>query len=148
MATRWTAEDVRAAQARGAKTYPLAAIIDPLAEILAPLDKPYRVVKAKGGLAARKMNKLEAEYAGMLKNAADVVWSEFEGITLRLGNDCRYTSDFAIMRRDGSIEMHETKGFMRDDALVKIKVAAAQYPFKFVLVKKIKGVWSMTEIKP
>lgn len=142
MATRWTEAEVAAAQRK--------ARPDPLAEILAPLKMSRRdaPVKAKGGLVARKMNKLEAEYAGMLKAASDVVWSAYEGITLRLGNDCRYTPDFALMRRDGSMELHETKGFMRDDALVKIKVAAAQYPFKFVLVRREKGNWSMTEIKP
>jgi len=40
------------------------------------------------------------------------------------------------------IELHETKGFMRDDAAVKLKVAADKFPeFLFVLVKKIKKQW-------
>ncbi len=39
------------------------------------------------------------------------------------------------MRADGVLEMREVKGFMRDDAAVKLKVAAATYPFRFVLVR-------------
>jgi len=140
--TKWTQADVDAHIARvGAahgrvpvKTYPLSVIEEP--------------VKAKGALKPRKMNKTEREYGCMLEARGDVAWCEFEGVTLRLGDDCRYTPDFILMLRDGTMECHETKGFMRDDALVKIKVAAARYPFKFVLVRKTKGEWSMTEIRP
>ena len=111
-----------------------------IADSLAP-------VKSKGRLVARKMNKTEAEYGQRLKARPDVVWCEYEGVTLRLGFDCRYTPDFAVMLADGAIELHEAKGFMRDDALVKIKVAAAQYPFKFVLARKKAGTWEITEVR-
>ena len=33
------------------------------------------------------------------------------------------------------MELHEVKGHWQDDARVKIKVAAEQYPFRFVAVK-------------
>ena len=132
MSRHWTEEELRRAQEHGKR--PLVLLDDS--------------VKAKGRLVARKMNKMERAYGCTLEVRPDVVWHEFEGITLRLGNDCRYTPDFSLMLRDGSIECHETKGFMRDDALVKIKVAAASYPFKFVLVKRVKGEWITQEILP
>ena len=133
--TRWTEEQYREAQKNTRARQMVEAM---------PMGKSV----AKGALKPRKMNKTEHEYGCMLEARGDVVWCEFEGVSLRLGDDCRYTPDFTIMLRDGTIEMHETKGFMRDDALVKIKVAAASFPFKFVLVRKQKGEWSMTEIRP
>ena len=39
------------------------------------------------------------------------------------------------------MEMHEVKGFWRDDARVKIKVAADIYPFRFLAIKKAKDGW-------
>lgn len=36
------------------------------------------------------------------------------------------------------MECHEVKGFWTDDAKVKIKVAAEQYPFRFIAFKKCK----------
>jgi hypothetical protein len=46
----------------------------------------------------------------------------------------------------GAVTFYETKGFMRDDAIVKIKTAAKQFPmFTFVLVTRKKksegGAW-------
>ena len=39
-----------------------------------------------------------------------------------------------MLPRSGVLELHECKGFWRDDARVKIKVAASLYPFKFIAV--------------
>jgi len=51
------------------------------------------------------------------------------------------------MRSDGLLEMHEVKGFMQDDANVKLKVAASLYPFVFKIIRKGKaGIWNITEI--
>lgn len=64
-----------------------------------------------------------------------------EPITLRLAGRTRYTPDFLI-RESGDLVFYETKGFMRDDASVKLKVAAEQYPFfLFVLVTRERRVW-------
>lgn len=74
--------------------------------------------------------------------------------TVRLSQDVNtvaayktfYTPDFAVMTANGTMEMHEVKGFWQDDARVKIKVAAESYPFRFVAVKakskKDGGGWS------
>jgi hypothetical protein len=108
-------------------------------------------IQARGTLYEPDMNKTEAAYAMVLRArqaAGEIAWWKFEGITLKLADDTRYTPDFAVMLADGSMEMHETKGFMRDDAFVKLKVAAAQFPFKFRLLKidrKTKR-WNETEI--
>jgi hypothetical protein len=58
-------------------------------------------------------------------------------VTLALGVDCRYTPDFYIIGWDGDIRFAETKGFWRDDAKVKIRVAARTFPeFTFTAYRK------------
>lgn len=69
---------------------------------------------------------------------------------MKLAHDTRYTPDFLVMRRDFSLECHECKGgYWEDDALVKIKVAAAKFPFRFLsarlLPKKAGGGWELRE---
>jgi hypothetical protein len=63
-----------------------------------------------------------------------VAWYRFEGVKLRLADNCFLTPDFAVMLADGRMQMHEVKGFWTDDARVKTKVAAEAYPFEFVIV--------------
>tara|TARA_R110000851_G_scaffold33896_3_gene90384 strand:+ start:3046 stop:3387 length:342 start_codon:yes stop_codon:yes gene_type:complete len=94
---------------------------------------------ALGRMKAGKMNQTEAAYAALLeacKQAGEIVWYSFESMTFKLADNTRYTPDFAVMRTDGLIEIHEVKGFWRDDARIKIKVAAELFPFRFIAVKK------------
>jgi hypothetical protein len=94
---------------------------------------------ALGRLKQGKRNKTEVEYEAFLKQrqmAGEIVWYAFEGVKLRLADKTFYTPDFAVMRSDGLIEMHEVKGYWMDDARVKIKVAAEQFPFRFLAFKK------------
>lgn len=51
-----------------------------------------------------------------------------QSVTFRLGNGIRYTPDFFVFY-EGRIFCYEVKGFFRDDAAVKLKVAAEKYPF-------------------
>lgn len=70
----------------------------------------------------------------------------FESVTLKLAPDCRYTPDFYKLHNDGSVEFEETKGFWRDDAKVKIRVAARLFPeFRFVALKLTRGTWTPEE---
>ena len=41
-----------------------------------------------------------------------------------------------MLQNDGMLEVIETKGFMRDDAHVKLKLFAVLFPFKVTLVTK------------
>jgi hypothetical protein len=40
-----------------------------------------------------------------------------------------------VLKSDGALECHEVKGHWTDDALVKIRVAAEQFPFRFIAVR-------------
>ena len=111
-----------------------------------------RRVLALGRLKSGQMNKSEAAYAVTLeaaRNAREVLWYQFEGITLKLADGCRYTPDFAVLRADGVMEMHEVKSYWIGDAKTKIKVAAEKFPFVFKAVykqtKKDGGGWRIEE---
>lgn len=107
---------------------------------------------ALGRLKAGKMNQTEAAYAERLRalqHAGEILWFRFEGIKLRLADNTFYTPDFAVLAADGVMELHEVKGFWQDDARAKIKIAADQYPFRFIAVrvrpKKDGGGWAVEE---
>lgn len=107
---------------------------------------------ALGRLPVGSMNKTETAYSthlNLLQAAGEILWHRFEGLKLRLADNTFYTPDFAVMAADGVIECHEVKGFWEDDARVKIKVAADQYPFRFIAIraeaKKRGGGWAREE---
>jgi hypothetical protein len=105
---------------------------------------------AKAVMTQSPMNKTEERYAWVLegrKQAGEIQRYEFEKITLKLGDDCRYTPDFYVVNRESEVEFHEVKGFFRDDAKVKIKVAAEMFPFRFFLAQVVKGGWDVKEIQ-
>lgn len=109
-------------------------------------------IQALGRLKTGQLNKTEQAYADHLRQrerAGEVAWFKFEGMKLRLADNCFYSPDFAVMLADGSLEMHEVKGFWQDDARVKIKVASELYPFRFIAVKprpkKAGGGWSVED---
>lgn len=101
--------------------------------------------QALGRLKAGKMNKTEEEYAGMLalrKHAGEVAWWAFEPFKIRLADRTFYDVDFAVMLADGRLEVHEVKGgFITDDGLVKLKVAAEHFPAQFFLCQKVRRAW-------
>lgn len=112
-------------------------------------SNPQSALFALGRTKGRKMNKTEASYAGLLearKRIGEVLWYEFEPMNLRLADNCYYRVDFMVLLSDWHLEVHETKGgFVTDDALVKIKAAAAKFPFKFIMIKHVKGNWEYRE---
>jgi hypothetical protein len=103
-----------------------------------------RQFRAKAGKARRvpgAMNGLERAYSqhldARIATGEILSWS-FECVTLKLADACRYTPDFMVIASDCTVEFHETKGRWMDDAKVKFKVAAAQFPFRFVAVYRDK----------
>ena len=110
--------------------------------------------KARAKRTPGTMNGLESAYADrleMLRLAGEIRDWKYEAITLKLAPKTTYTPDFAVVEKDGTLEFHETKGFMREDAHVKLKTAAALFPwFRFVLVtrdsKRDGGAWHDREI--
>lgn len=88
------------------------------------------------------MNSTEAEYAELLRLrvlAGEVVRWTFESLTLKLAPECRWTADFFVQLADGTCELIDVKGGpAKDDAVVKIKVAADTWPeFAFYMEHKL-----------
>ena len=96
------------------------------------------------------MNKLESSYADLLRLqeiAGEVLWWRYEGLKFKLAPDTFYTPDFAVMTATGFLECHEVKGYWDDKARVKIKLAADQFPFQFIAVKKLSKKWGGWEFE-
>lgn len=110
-------------------------------------------MQAKGRLAKGTMNATETRYAAyldQLRLAGEVLQWKFEAIKLQLAPDTTLTPDFMVMMADGSLEMHDVKGakaIYTDDAKVKMKVAAKEFPFVFRVVFPVKktdgGGWNI-----
>jgi len=136
--TARVAGEISGAAARLTSTEP-APLESPIKQLVGGARGSHREL---GRLGGGTMNKSEAAYAAhldALRSIGQVLWFRFEGVKLRLADNTFYTPDFAVMVAGGALEMHEFKGFMEEDANVKIKTAASQYPFTFRLVRKAKG---------
>lgn len=98
----------------------------------------------------RTMNGTEQAYRDVLtvrKLAGEIVEFYYEDALLRVGHDCRYLGDFLLLMADGSLEVHECKGWKWAKNMVKLRAAAAKFWWlKFRLVEKVKGGWELTEI--
>lgn len=109
-----------------------------------------------GRLKNGEMNKTEKAYAEELKRqmaSGEIVWWKFEAIKFKLADNCHYSPDFCVLKSNGEIEIREVKGnlnYIQDDAKVKIKIAASEIPFRFVLVapeaKCRGGGWIVKEV--
>lgn len=139
---RWTEEQLAAHQKRTA---------EPARAGVAEGGQAAALPVATGTVREPDMNKTEAEYAGMLEARrlrGEVAWWRYEAITLKLADNTRYTPDFLVLLPDGALEIHETKGgYIREDGWLKLKVAAALFPFRFFLCQKASkkdgGGWSI-----
>lgn len=112
--------------------------------------------QALGRLAPGEMNKTEEAYGRHLDAqilAGEVLWWKFEAIKLRLADSTFLTVDFAVLPASCVLEMHDVKGgrgIVTDDAWVKMKVAAATYPFvfkvAFPLARRAGGGWDIETV--
>jgi hypothetical protein len=94
------------------------------------------------------MNGTEKRYAQRLEHrrlTGDIAGYWFEAIKFRLADKTWYSPDFLVMLADGRLELHEVKGWMEEDANVKLKVTAETYwLFPVVLVReKPQNVWTL-----
>lgn len=111
-----------------------------------------------------EMNKNEARYSEhltKLKHAGIIQWFQYEPLTLKIADSTTYKPDFVLMDSEGFIQCIEVKGgttktneagervskpFIHDaKSLVKIKVAAEKFPFKFVVVWPNRDNWMSQE---
>lgn len=110
-----------------------------------------------------EMNKTEAAYdayLALLLRAGEIDGYKFEAIKLKLADNCFFTPDFLVMAKDGVLELHDTKGakkvvrasgvkeavpWIEEDAKIKLKVVAEQFPFRVFAVFKTAEGWQRQE---
>ena len=90
-------------------------------------------------------SKWESEYAKHLdllcRSNPDILDWKYEAIKLRLADGCWYTPDFVVVTLQG-VEFHEVKGYYREAARVRFRVAADTFPyFKFKIIRLKNGQW-------
>lgn len=117
--------------------------------------------RQEGGRKARytrpkkgKRNKLEARYEAhlaSLKASGDIYDFDFEPEKFRLANEgdaCYFTPDFRVLLNDETVEFHDTKGYMEEDANIKIKWFVQQHPYPLVVVRWVNGNWEFDRREP
>jgi len=142
-----SAADLRAASAAG-MTY--RAWLDAGRPITSALPEK----RAKTGTGVRPYhpyrNKWEHDYAKRLdyERALGIIRDfSYETERLTIGEGATFLPDFPVTLADGTREMREVKGYRREAAMVRIRVAARLYPhLRFVLVTKVNGEWVRTTI--
>ena len=106
----------------------------------APPVSPVERMQQLGRLGRGKQNKTETAYeTEVLKpqlHVGEILWYRFEAIKLRLADNTFITIDFPVINAAGQLEFREVKGRWTDDARAKTKVAAAQYPFRFLAIQR------------
>jgi hypothetical protein len=114
-------------------------------------------IKAKANIAPRDrgMNKTETKFSRHLeamKRGGEIADWRFEPLKFRLADMTTYTPDFLVIGIDGSIALVDTKAYWKkagkvgvtEDANVKIKVVADQYPwFTFQIAWEQDGIWQL-----
>ena len=103
----------------------------------APNGRPYR-------------SKWESAYAQELDlalRAGAILWWAYEELTLVIGHDVRYTPDFLVRLPNDRMVAKEIKGWFRDDAKTKFRVAAKAHPWlRFEAITRKRGAWITSEV--
>lgn len=96
----------------------------------------------------QKLNKTERAYLAVLR-AHRHPWIGIQNVTLKLADDCRLTPDFAYINEIGRMTFVDVKGFQREDALIKMKVACRQFLWAdFEIVKREGSGFERIKVKP
>lgn len=149
MSARWNLADVGkkspaiqaqvTAQLHGSGALPHMAVSQP------PIKAPM-ILSVKPSTDEAKLNRTERAYLAHLRSLG-LPWLGIQNITLKLATDTRLTPDFCYVSAAGTMVFVDVKGFQREDALIKMKVAARLFPWAvFLIVKKNGTSWDVTEV--
>lgn len=97
----------------------------------------------------KSKNGLEATFAALLearKQAGELAWYAYEPFRIRLADGCFYRPDFVTVDMEGRTEVYEVKGFMREAARLRLKIATEKLPYPFYIVLKHKGELRVTKV--
>lgn len=100
---------------------------------------PTRQMRSLGRVRSRKVDAaIEAygEFLAVRRCAGDVLWFRAQPIELRLADETYYGPNFAVMVASGHLEMHHVVDAAKNESLTTVKIAAEQFPFRFVVVHR------------
>ncbi|WP_287002285.1 hypothetical protein [Sphingobium sp.] len=113
-------------------------------------DRLFALGRMKVGEKNQTEQRFEDEYLRPLLLAGEISWYRFEGIKLRLADNTFLTVDYAVLPAGGVLTMIDVKGgaaVVQEDARVKMRVAADQYPFLFQYAFPAKGGgWTIKDV--
>lgn len=91
---------------------------------------------AKGGTERGEMNQTEQRWARRLEASEHVVSWKYEEEGYRYGaEDHTHWPDFWVQRQDGSIEIHEVKGYVKDAGRLRFLACADRHPeYRWMMV--------------
>jgi hypothetical protein len=98
-----------------------------------------------------KLNKTERARLEYLRRLPHVKSLHIQAVTVKIGNDCRFTPDFFYFdaNRERLIAEDTKGGHVWEDSRIKAKAAARMFPeFTFIVAYKENGGWREEEIKP
>jgi hypothetical protein len=98
---------------------------------------PQVEARTREELDVNRMNGTERIFADLLEKerlAGAILRWDFQPEKLRLADKTWYTPDFRVVDNQHRIVWYEVKGFVRDDAIVKLKVANECHPYVFIMV--------------
>ena len=112
--------------------------------------------------SSRQPNKtelrFEQEYLKPWLATKEIEGYDYEAITLKIANGCRYTPDWVAWRnpctvpsglRVGLFYEIKARDMIWDDAIVKLKVAASKFPqFEFYICAYSKTGWTIERVLP
>ncbi len=102
---------------------------------------------ARNGRAFK--SKWEAQYhqhLELLEKTKAIAWFGYECIRLRLADGAYFTADFPVLTTHGQLVMCEVKGFWREAAKLRVKVAAKEFPWlRIEVITKRDGQWVLLE---
>ncbi|WP_343546796.1 hypothetical protein [Sphingobium yanoikuyae] len=113
-------------------------------------DRLFALGRMKVGEKNQTEQRFEDEYLRPLLLAGEILWYRFEGVKLRLADNTFLTVDYAVLPAGGVLTMIDVKGgaaVVQEDARVKMRVAADQYPFLFQYAFPTKGGgWTIKDV--
>ena len=109
-----------------------------------PAPRPATRTQHKPG----EMNGTERAYSqhlDTLKMAGQITWWAFEAVGFTLAHRVTYRPDFMVHLPGGRTEVHEVKGWMEDDAAVKLRVFSDRFPWPVFVIKYTSSGWTKKE---
>ncbi|KOR22976.1 hypothetical protein ABW54_03900 [Burkholderia cenocepacia] len=96
-------------------------------------------MRSLGCVRTRKVDAAIEAYGELLatmRQIGRVLWFRANPIKLRLADETYYCPNFAVMVASGHLEMHHVVNAAKNEPLTTVKIAAEQFPFRFVAVHR------------